>query len=152
MHCLPTSSVNAMGFVVLITTPALFPLSLDLPCLPLNCPSHPPGSPLLVDCYFYALLPSLHLLPLPLPPSGPSVIHRVQPSYQRWLIVIFKGGLLSSHCRVSPPVSLMGWALSCSSPPPSSPSPLISLTCPSIAHPILLGHHCWLIMVLWTVR
>jgi hypothetical protein len=37
-----------MGFVVVVTT-ALVPLSLDLLCSPLYCPSHPPGSPSSVD-------------------------------------------------------------------------------------------------------
>jgi hypothetical protein len=134
-----------MGFVAQVTTPALFPLSLDLPHSPLHCLPHPPGSPSLVDCYFYAHLPPCHLFPLLLPPSDLSVTHRIQPAHHRWLIVIFKGRLLSSHFRVSPPISLMGWALSGSSPPPSSPSPLTSIACPSIVRHILPGHNRWLI-------
>jgi hypothetical protein len=91
--------------------------------------------------------PPRHLLTPLLPPSDPSVTHHVQPAHHRWLIVIFKGGPLSSHCLVSPPVLLMGWALLHSSPPPpSSPSPLTSLSCPSIAHHILPGLHCQLIV------
>jgi hypothetical protein len=48
-----------------------------------------------------------HLLPLLLPPSNPSVTHRIQPAHHHWLIVIFKARPLSSHCLVSPPVPSM---------------------------------------------
>ncbi len=47
---------------------------------------------------------------------------------------------MSAHCHVSPLVVSMRWALLHSSPlPPSSPSTLTFLTCPSIAHCILPG-------------
>ncbi len=92
--------------------------------------------------------PPRHLLPLLLPPSDPSVTHCTKPAHHRWLIVIFKGRPLSSHRLVSPPFPLMRWASShFSTPPPSSPSPLTSLACPSIAHCILPGHHRWLIVI-----
>jgi hypothetical protein len=107
--------------------------------LPLHCLLILPGHHL--DCYFYALLPPCHLFPLLSPPSDPSVTHCVQLAHHCLLIVIFKGGPPSSHCGVSPPVLSMGWALSRSSPPPSSPSPLTSLAYPSIVHHILPGHH-----------
>jgi hypothetical protein len=68
--------------------------------------------------------------------------HRVQLAHNCQLIVIFKGGPSLAHRRVSSPVVLMKWALLRLSPLLlSSPSPLISLTCPSIAHCILLGSH-----------
>ncbi len=145
MPFLPTSSVNAMGFVALVTTPGFFSLSLDLPHSPLYRPSHPPGSPSSVDCYFYVILPPCHLFLCPSPPSDPSITHHIQPAHHCQLMVIFKGGPSSSHRCVSPLVSLMGWALLRSSPLPSSPSPLTSLACLSIAGHILPGHHHWLI-------
>jgi hypothetical protein len=61
--------------------------------------------------------------------SDPSVARRVQLAHHCQLVVIFKGGPSLAHCRVSPPVVSMRWAsLRSSSLPPSSPSPLTSLT------------------------
>jgi hypothetical protein len=107
--CLPTGSVDEMGFVALLLPPIVFSLS-------------------------HCLL------------SNPSVAHRVQPAHHCQLILIFKGGPSSAHCRVSPPV--MRWVSLRSSPlPPYSPSPLTSLTCPFIARCVLRGSQSSTILV-----
>jgi hypothetical protein len=80
--------------------------------------------------------------------SYPSVAHHIQLAHHHKLIVIFKGRPLLAHCHVSPPVVLMRWASLCLSPlPPTSPSPLTTLTCPSIAHWVLLGSQSSTILV-----
>jgi hypothetical protein len=64
----------------------------------------------------------------------PLLHYCVQRTHHCQLIVIFKDRPSLAHCHVSPPVVSMRWALLHSSPlPPSSPSPITSLTCPSIA-------------------
>ncbi len=148
-HCIVSPPVLSMGWALSRSSPP--PPSYPSPLTSLSCPSIAhhilPGHHHWLIVIFTRSSPPCHLLPLPSPPSDPSVTHCVQLAHYCRLIVIFKDGPSSSHCHVSPLVLSMGWALLRSSPPPpSSPSPLTSLACPSIAHHILPGHHCWLIV------
>jgi hypothetical protein len=156
-------------------SPTISPLSPRLTCPSLYCPPHPPlpiiyhhhrlivnyfiisCSPL-SSCLSTSFVDGMGFVALLLPPivfslshhllSNPSVAHHIQPAYYHQLIVILKGGPLLAHCHVSPLFVLMRWASLCLSPlPPSSPSPLTSLTCPFIVGCILPGSQSSTILV-----